>query len=88
MLKYNSTRDENSVRMIDKIMDGRRYDLTTYHYAEITGNSTGDEQSLGLFFRHLLKTDLNTDASTYFSGQFPSYSSGFEQLIIDYTEMF
>ena len=88
MLKYNSTRDENSVRMIDIIMKGRRYDLTTYHYAEIIGNTSGDEQSLGLFFRHLLKTDLNTDASTYYSSQLPSYSAGFEQLITDYVEMY
>lgn len=89
ILKYNSTRDENSVRMIDKIMDGRRYDLTTYHYHEIIpSTNTSTEQSLGLFFRYLIARDTSTDPATYYNSNIKPYESGFNKLITDYMGMF
>lgn len=87
ILKYNSTRDKDSVRMIQKIMDGRRYDITTYHYTEISNMGT-DNSSLGLYFRVLIRTNLTEDAATYWQSIMVGCNNGFERLISSYMDIF
>jgi hypothetical protein len=73
--------------MIQKIMDGRRYDITTYHYTEISNMGT-DNSSLGLYFRILIKVNLTDDASTYWQSIMIGCNSGFDNLIGSYMDMF
>ena len=88
ILKYNSTRDSDSVRMIEKIMAGRVYDLTTYHYTELSTNNT-DDGSLGLFFRRMLSAKNTTDPASQWNGS-DRYvvEPKLQDLIDDYMYMF
>lgn len=89
VLKYNSSRDPDSIRMIELIMAGRRYDLTTYHYAEFASSpSGGDGSSLGLFFRYLLSSDTKTDASTYWQTNMIVWNNSLDKVIDKYENMF
>lgn len=65
IVTHRNTRDEDSIRMIDKIMEGRVYDLTTYHYDELVVDDVNNG-SLGLFFRHVVTIDRNTDITAYY----------------------
>lgn len=87
VLKYNSSRDPDSIRMIELIMAGRRYDLTTYHYSDISTNGV-DSGALGLFFRNLLKSDTKTDASTYWQTNMIVWNRALEIVIDKYENMF
>ena len=87
VLKYNSSRDPDSIRMIELIMAGRRYDLTTYHYSDISTNGV-DGGALGLFFRNLLKSDTKTDASTYWQTNMIVWNRALEIVIDKYENMF
>ena len=88
ILKYNSTRDSDSVRMIEKIMAGRVYDLTTYHYTELSTNNT-DDGSLGLFFRRMLSAKHTTAPASQWNGS-DRYvvEPKLQDLIDDYMYMF
>ena len=87
ILKYNSTRDDDSVRMIDTIMEGRVYDLSTYHYVELT--TGGDDNALGLFFRRMLSVNNKTDpASQWNDRERDIFAIQLEDLIADYEGMF
>ena len=80
IMKHNSTRDEDSARMIETIMAGRRYDLTTYHYAEIKSS----DGALGQFFRRLLTSNKTIDAATHYDGSKVAYDTAIASLIKSY----
>ena len=65
IVTHKNTRDPESVRMIDIIMDGRVYDLTTYHYNELEVSEEANG-AFGLFFRYCV-SNPNKDISSYWS---------------------
>ncbi len=86
-LLYANSRDSESIRMINLIMDGRVYDLSTYHYADLQLTSTDGnaENFLGTFFRYVIQ-NKNTDIMQYWNGS--SYLSGdLQELIVQYESL-
>ena len=89
IVTHKNTTDEDSVRMIELIMAGRTYDLSTYHYEELklvtpTGGSTGNS-SYGLFFRYTIAD--TGDIAAYWTSNVDQLNRQFNQLIADYNEM-
>ena len=55
VLKTKLTRDQQSVKMLDMIMEGIRYDFAFLHYQNLNG--------ITQVFRSLVNKDTNTFAS-------------------------
>ncbi|MBQ8350770.1 MAG: hypothetical protein IJY20_01840 [Clostridia bacterium] len=88
IVTHKNTRDPDSVRMIDIIMDGRVYDLTTYHYNDLMIiDETAKEGALGLFFRHAVAFPTE-DISAYWQSGLNHLPEDFYDLIDDYMTMF
>lgn len=88
IVTHKNTRDPESVRMINLIMEGRVYDLTTYHYNDLyIINNAGQEGALGLFFRHVLAFPTE-DISSYWQSGLTHLQSDFEDLIDGYETAF
>ncbi len=85
IVTHKNTRDPESVRMIDIIMDGRVYDLTTYHYNELL---VSDEPngSLGLFFRYCVSNPTE-DIASYWSSCLNFLPDDVMDLIQDYNDI-
>ena len=83
IVTHKNTRDEDSVRMIDMIMDGRVYDLTTYHYKDLVVNKHHGDGALGLFFRYLVKNETH-DISAYWDSCQNFLPDDLQRLIEDY----
>ncbi|MBQ8350769.1 MAG: hypothetical protein IJY20_01835 [Clostridia bacterium] len=85
IVTHKNTRDPESVRMIDIIMDGRVYDLTTYHYNEL---EVSDEPNgaFGLFFRYCVANPTK-DIASYWSSCLGFLPEDVEDLINDYAEV-
>lgn len=84
IVTHRNTCDEDSVRMIDLIMDGRTYDLTTYHYNEL---KCSDEPNgaLGLFFRYMVwPNNRNKDITSYWASGNDALGKALDALIIEY----
>ena len=86
IVTHKNTRDPDSVRMIDKIMEGRVYDLSTYHYNDLVISWTDSESSLGLFFRYCLKNPT-ADASSYWQSCTGYLPDDLLDLIQEYEEL-
>lgn len=88
IVTHKNTRDLESVRMINLIMEGRVYDLTTYHYSDLyIINDLGKEGALGLFFRHALAFPQE-DISAFWQSGLNHLPSDFEDLINGYETAF
>lgn len=88
IVTHKNTRDPDSVRMIDIIMDGRVYDLTTYHYNDLyIIDDVGKEGALGLFFRHAVAFQQE-DISAYWQSGLNHLPNDFERLIDQYINTF
>ena len=85
IVTHRQTRDPESVRMIDIIMKGRVYDLSTYHYDDLLV-SAGDSGSLGLFFRHVVH-HANEDILAYWQGCLEHLPDDLDDLIDQYVNM-
>jgi hypothetical protein len=73
--------------MIDIIMDGRVYDLTTYHYKDLwIIDDLGSEGALGLFFRHAVAFEQE-DISAYWQSGLNHLPEDFQRLIDQYQSM-
>ena len=83
IITHKNTRDPDSVRMIDIIMDGRVYDLTTYHYNDLVVNKNHGDGALGLFFRYLIKNS-HVDISAYWQSCQNYLPDDMDRLISDY----
>ena len=84
MVKINNTHDDDSVRMIDLIMDGRMYDISIYHYADLKLTVNGDDgSSIGLIYRYLLSYP-GTALSTYWRTNENTINANFDSLIEKY----
>ena len=86
IVTHRQTRDPESVRMIDIIMEGRVYDLTTYHYNELKV-SDEVEGSLGLFFRYVV-CNYTEDIHGYWQASLNHLPDDLDELINDYINMF
>lgn len=87
IVTHKNTRDPDSVRMIDIIMDGRVYDLTTYHYKDLwIIDDLGSEGALGLFFRHAVAYEQE-DISAYWQRGLNHLPDDFQALIDQYQSM-
>lgn len=82
IVTHKNTRDPDSVRMIDIIMDGRVYDLTTYHYNELLV-SKDPNGALGLFFRYTVSNHTK-DISAYWQSCQEFLPDDLNDLIEDY----
>lgn len=90
IVTHKNTTDEESVRMIKLIMDGRTYDLSTYHYEDLKlvsadGVSNGN-LSFGLFFRYLIST-TSADIAGFWTSNVDQLQIQMDNLIADYNEM-
>ena len=85
MVKYGNTHDDDSVRMIDLIMNGRMYDLTIYHYNELR-LSTTENDTLGLLYRYMLLHPTQA-FSTHWTQYQSTVEYEFDDLITKYNEI-
>ncbi len=82
IVKHDSGFDNRrSVDMVDKIVDGRRYDLSCFHLEEFRWSGEPDA-TFGLFMRYLLWN--RKDASSMWDSMQGSATSALSQLIRDY----
>lgn len=86
IITHKGTREEESIPMIEMIMAGRRYDLSTYHYSDVTLPSLAGSTnaSLGLFFRYMVNDDQNRDAATFWSQCADAVNASFRDLVEEY----
>ncbi len=85
IITHQNVYDADSREMIDLIMDGRIYDITTYHYNElILENKTNS--TLGLFFRYMI-LNKDTKAATYWKQYGTLVEQEFDDLIEDYNSI-
>ena len=89
IVTHKNTTDEESVRMIEIIMEGRTYDLSTYHYEDLklvsTTGSSGN-LSYGIMFRHLI-ADKSADIAGFWTANVEQLQIQMENLIAEYNEM-
>ena len=91
IVTHNSTRDEESIEMIEIIMKGRLYDLATLHYAriyytDVTLNA-GYNFGLGLMMRHSITYKI-PDISAYWVSVRDQIELRLEELIDEYVNMY
>ena len=85
MVKYGNTHDDDSVRMIDLIMNGRMYDLTIYHYKELALSKESND-TLGLLYRYMLLHPTQA-FSTHWTQYQSTVEYEFDALITKYNEI-
>jgi hypothetical protein len=84
ILKYNATRDKDSVRMIEKIYSGRRYNLAEIH------SGTGDylrTTTDGLAYLIRTITTGTENPADHWARVSPNYQNGLIDLIEAYEEL-
>ncbi len=86
ILTHQNVSDSDSVEMIDLIIKGRIYDISTFHYEELRLGGSTDVDSLGLFFRHMIHNP-NSKPSTYWASGASALESSFEDLIDRYSSI-
>ena len=85
IVTHKNTTDAESVRMIELIMAGRLYDLTTYHYDDIKfASAATDNSSYGLFFRYLISTAPAADIASFWEANRSSLQAQLDDLIAEY----
>jgi hypothetical protein len=91
IVTHNSTRDEESIEMIEIVMKGRLYDLATLHYARVyyTDNTlnAGYNFGLGLMMRHSIVYKI-PDISTYWVSVKEQVELRLGELIDEYVNMY
>jgi len=90
IVTHNSTRDEESIEMIEIIMAGRLYDFATLHYTRLyydkTNGSTAD-LGLGLLIRNSINDNI-PDISTFWVSIQEQLQIRLEELIDEYVNMY
>ena len=84
ILKYNATRDEKSIEMIEKIYEGRRYNLAGIHSSSTSELSTPNGQGLAYVFRKLADPNYAGNPADFWSGESLNYQLRLEDLIGEY----
>jgi len=91
IVTHNSTRDEESIEMIEIIMEGRLYDLATLHYARLyytdSTLNAGYNFGLGLLMRHSVTYKI-ADMSAYWTSVKDVLQGRLEELIDEYINMY
>lgn len=90
IVTHKNTTDEESVRMIELIMAGRTYDISTYHYEDlklVSASGATANLSYGLFFRHLIGSGSTEDIAGFWTSNADQLRIQFEDLIAQYNEM-
>ena len=84
ILKYNATRDEKSIEMIEKIYEGRRYNLAGIHSSNTSELYTPNGQGLAYVFRKLADPNYAGNPADFWSGESLNYQIRLEELIAEY----
>ncbi|MBQ8351374.1 MAG: hypothetical protein IJY20_04950 [Clostridia bacterium] len=87
ILKYNATRDKDSVRMIEKIYQGRRYNLAEIHSGTGDYLRSGTENGLAYFIRQVTSSGVTQSPADFWDGLKYNYEEGLEDLIAAYEEI-
>lgn len=86
VLKYNATRDPDSVRMLDLINHGRRYNLAGIHSTSSDALTSGG-QSLAYIFRFMLQGAGTTHPADVWATYRDGFEKGLENLIGEYEDL-
>lgn len=86
ILKYNATRDQDSVRMIEKIYQGRRYNLADIHSGTDDFLSDAVYGGLAYILRQMTSSSAGTPADIWDGAKY-NYDLGLTDLIEAYEEL-
>lgn len=86
VLKYNATRDPDSVRMLDLINHGRRYNLAGIHSTSADALTSGT-QTLAYIFRAMASDGSTTHPADIWAQYRDGFEKGLEKLIEEYEEL-
>ena len=90
IVTHNSTRDEESVEMIEIVMKGRLYDFATLHYTRLYYDKTNGSQSdlgLGLLIRNSINDNI-LDISTFWVSIKDQVQLRLDGLVDEYVNMY
>jgi hypothetical protein len=90
IVTHNSTRDEESIEMIEIIMAGRLYDFATLHYPRLNYDKPDGKQSdlgLGLLIRNSINDDIS-DISSFWISIKDQVQGRLEGLVDEYVNMY
>ena len=89
IVTHKNTRDEQSIEMIQIIMDGRLYDFATLNYYRLNYDNptNSNSESLGLFMR-LTITNKTSDVSSLWEAVKDQLYGRMDELIDDYVNMY
>ena len=88
VVTHKDTRDPESVEMLRIIMDGRLYDLSILHYADLYYDKPG-AADLGLWL--LMRNSINdniADISSFWASVRDQVSARLDDLIYEYEHMY
>jgi hypothetical protein len=90
IITHKSTRDEDSIPMIELIMQGRLYDFSTLHYYRLDYDhpTTGSSEGLGLLFRNALIAHKTEDIKSVWDAISDQVQTRLDDLIADYVDMY
>ena len=91
IVTHNSTRDEESIEMIEIIMAGRLYDLATLHYARLYYTHQADPSynfGLGLLIRHSITYKFGADITSHWTSVKDQVSGRLDELVDEYVNMY
>ena len=84
ILKYNATRDERSVDMIETIYEGRRYNLAGIHSSSTSELRTSTGGGLAYIFRDLASPLSTKNPADFWSAEASNFQIRLEDLIAEY----
>lgn len=84
ILKYNATRDERSVDMIETIYEGRRYNLAGIHSSSTSELRTATGGGLAYIFRDLASPLSTKNPADFWSAEASNFQIRLEDLIAEY----
>ena len=86
ILKYNATRDEDSVRMIEKIYECRRYNLAGIHSSK-ADDLFCDSEATGLAYIFRKMTSSQENPADIWERVRDSYTEGLDDLVMAYDQL-
>ena len=89
IVTHNSTRDEESIEMIEIIMAGRLYDFATLHYTRLYYDKPGitSDLGLGLLMRNSINDDIQ-DISAFWVSVKDQVQGRLNELVDEYVNMY
>ncbi len=88
IVTHKNTRDPESVEMLEIIMNGRLYDLSILHYADLYYDKPGAaDLGLGLLMRNSINDNI-ADISSFWASVRDQVSARLDDLIYEYEHMY